>query len=335
MKIGIVGATGEVGRTMIKVLEDFKIPVNELKLFASKRSSGKTLTFNNASIVVEELTEDSMIQKFDFLLFSAGSTVSKIFAPIAAKAGNIVIDNSSAFRMEKEIPLVVPEINGHLLKNYRGIIANPNCSTIQMVLSLYKIHEKFKINEIFVSTYQAVSGAGYKAISELQRQLEGDKSKTVFPKQISHNVIPLIGEIEEDGFSTEEHKMINETRKILDDYSINVYPTTVRVPVFYGHSEAIVVKTKLPFNDISFIENQIKNSKNVILTNEIITPIDVAGSDYVYVSRLRKIDEYTFSFWNVADNIRVGAATNAIRILMLMVGLLWLLKSSRLQEIHL
>ncbi|MDK2886163.1 MAG: aspartate-semialdehyde dehydrogenase [Thermosipho sp. (in: thermotogales)] len=321
MKIGIVGATGEVGRAMIKVLEDFKVPVKELKLFASKKSSGKILTFNDEKIIVEELTEDAMKLKYDFLLFSAGSDVSKKFAPIAAKYGNIVIDNSSAFRMNKDIPLVVPEINGYLLNNYKGIIANPNCSTIQMVLSLYKVHEKFGIDEIFVSTYQAVSGAGYKAIAELQKQLNGENITSVFPKQIAYNVIPLIGDITVDGFSTEEYKMINETRKILNDYTIKVFPTTVRVPVFYGHSEAVVVKTKIPFKEISSIENEIKNSKDVIFSDEVITPIEIAGTDYVYVSRLRKIDESRFAFWNVADNIRVGAATNAIRILMVMAGL--------------
>lgn len=322
MKIGIVGATGEVGRTMIKVLEEYKVPVKELRLFASKKSSGRILKFNNLNIVVEELTEKVMKEKYDFLLFSAGSNVSKTFAPIAAENGNTVIDNSSAFRMEKNIPLVVTEINGALVKNYQGIIANPNCSTIQMVLSLYKVHEQFGINEIFVSTYQAVSGAGHKAIDELKNQLNGENISNVFPKPIAHNVIPLIGDITTDGFTTEEHKMINETRKILNDYTINVLPTTVRVPVFYGHSEAIVVKTKIPFKEISKIEDAIKNSKNVILKNDIVTPIEVAGSDYVYVSRLRKIDENRFALWNVADNIRVGAATNAVRILMLKAGLI-------------
>ena len=322
MKIGIVGATGEVGRTMIKVLEEFKIPVKKLRLFASKKSSGKTLIFNNTKIIIEELTENTMKEKYDFLLFSAGSNISKTFAPIAAKYGNIVIDNSSAFRMEEDIPLVVPEINGNIVKNYQGIIANPNCSTIQMVLSLYKVHEQFGIDEIFVSTYQAVSGAGHKAIAELQKQINGENITSVFPKPIAHNVIPLIGDTTTDGFTTEEHKMINETRKILNDYSINVYPTTVRVPVFYGHSESIVVKTKIPFNEISNVEKAIRKSKDVIFKNEVITPIEIAGSDYVYVSRLRKIDETRFALWNVADNIRVGAATNAIRILMLKVGLL-------------
>ncbi|MBO8160020.1 MAG: aspartate-semialdehyde dehydrogenase [Thermosipho sp. (in: Bacteria)] len=322
MKVGIVGATGEVGRAMIKVLEDFQIPVKELRLFASKRSVGKILIFNNTPIEVELLTEQSMKETFDFLLFSAGSTISKTFAPIAAKHGNTVIDNSSAFRMDENIPLVVPEINGYLLKNYKGIIANPNCSTIQMVLSLYKIHKEFGIDEIFVSTYQAVSGAGHKAIAEMEKQYSGKNEIAIFTKRISHNVIPLIGKLRDDGFSEEEIKMINETRKILEDSSINVYPTTVRVPVYYGHSESIVVKTKKSFRTIENIKKLIQESTNVVYSEEIITPIDVAGSDYVFISRLRKIDEKRFAFWNVADNIRVGAATNAVKILMKLAGII-------------
>ncbi|QTA38785.1 aspartate-semialdehyde dehydrogenase [Thermosipho ferrireducens] len=322
MKIGIVGATGEVGRAMIKVLEDFKLQIDELRLFTSKKSTGRILTYKDIPIETETLTEEAMKEKFDFLLFSAGASVSEHFAPIAAKHGNIVIDNSSAFRMNPEIPLIVPEINGYLLKNYKGIVANPNCSTIQMVLSLYKIHEKFGIEEIFVSTYQAVSGAGHKAIIEMEKQFRGEKINNVFPKQIAYNVIPLVGTINEDGFSEEEHKMINETRKILDDQSIQIYPTTVRVPVYYGHSESIVVKTKKEFDSLSNIIKTLKISENVIVTDEIITPIEVAGSDLVYVSRLRTIDNSRFAFWNVADNIRVGAATNAVKILMTMAGIL-------------
>ncbi|SHH39024.1 aspartate-semialdehyde dehydrogenase [Thermosipho atlanticus] len=321
MKIGIVGATGEVGRMMIKVLEEYKIPIDTLKLFASKKSTKRTLTFKGKEVQVEELTEDSVKEKYDFLLFSVAAQISKIFAPIAAKSGNVVIDNSSAFRMDKDIPLVVPQINGNLVKNYKGIIANPNCSTIQMVLSLYKVHEKFGIEEIFISTYQAVSGAGHKAVIELQNQLDGNNETKVFPKQIAHNVIPLIGDLKNDNFSEEEYKIINETKKILNDVTIKIYPTAVRVPVFYGHSEAIVVKTSRPFIDISKIKKAMEESQDVIVTEDILTPIDAAGTDFVFVSRLRKIDNNRFSFWNVADNIRVGAATNAVKILMYMVGL--------------
>ncbi|ABR31707.1 aspartate-semialdehyde dehydrogenase [Thermosipho melanesiensis] len=319
MKIGIVGATGEVGRAMIKVLEKFNIPVKELRLFASKNSKGKYLKFKGQEIMVEELTEDTMKEKYDFLLFSAGKNISKHFAPIAAKYGNTIIDNSSAFRMEKDIPLIVPEINGYLVKSYKGIIANPNCSTIQMVLSLHKIHEKLKIKEIYVSTYQAVSGAGHKAIEEFSEQLNGNKINAIFPKQIAYNIIPVIGNILSNNFSEEEYKMINETKKILNDYSIKVYPTTVRVPVIYGHSEAIVVRTKKS-SSLNELKELISKSKNVIYTEEIITPLDVEDKDEVFVTRLRQFDTNTFSIWNVADNIRVGAATNAVRILEVMIN---------------
>ncbi|GAB6189695.1 aspartate-semialdehyde dehydrogenase [Marinitoga arctica] len=315
MKVGIVGATGEVGRTMVKVLEDLDVNVTKLKLFASKKSEGKEIKFKNKSYYVEELTEDKMKDKYDYLLFSAGSSVSRIFASIAAEYGNVVIDNSSAFRMEKDIPLVVPEINGNIIKNYRGIIANPNCSTIQMVLALSKIQEKLGISEIFVSTYQAVSGAGNKGIQELLNQINGMDVISHFPEKIMNNVIPQIGHIEENGFTQEEMKMVNETRKIYNDYSINVYPTAVRVPVLYGHSESVTFRTKKKTTLLE-IKELIENTKNVVYTDNLITPINVAGSDITYVSRLRKMDEYTFLMWIVADNVRVGAATNAVRILL-------------------
>ncbi|SHE83274.1 aspartate semialdehyde dehydrogenase [Marinitoga hydrogenitolerans DSM 16785] len=315
MKIGIVGATGEVGRTMVKVLEDLNINVTELKLFASKKSEGKEIKFKNKGYFVEELTEEKMKDKFDYLLFSAGATISKKFAPLASEFGNIVIDNSSAFRMEKDIPLVVPEINGEIIKNYRGIIANPNCSTIQMVLALSNIQKEFGISEIFVSTYQAVSGAGNKGIQELLNQLKGMNNITHFPEKIMNNVIPQIGPIESNGFTQEEMKMINETKKIYSDYSINVYPTAVRVPVLYGHSESITFKTKKKASILE-VKELISNTKNVKYTDNLITPLNVEGSDITYVSRLRKMDEYTFLMWVVADNVRVGAATNAVRILL-------------------
>lgn len=314
MKVGIVGATGAVGRNMLEVLETTELKFSEVKLFASERSVGQILSFRGEDISIELLTEDAMKSGFDYLLFSAGSDVSKHFAPIAARAGAIVIDNSSAFRLHNNIPLVVPEINGHLLKNYRGIVANPNCSTIQMVLALYTIHDRYQISEIFVSTYQAVSGAGYKAIREYENQLNGDNSYKVFPRQIAHNVIPLIGDLVND-ISQEEWKMINETRKILNSYSISVFPTTVRVPVRVGHSEVLVARTLFPINTKEDLIETISQAEDVIVKDQIITPIDVEKSDYVYVSRVRLFDAHTFGLWIVADNLRVGAATNAVRIL--------------------
>jgi len=316
VKVGVVGATGEVGRTMVKVLEEFNVPVTELRLFASERSVGKEIEFKGEKFKVELLTEESMKWKCDYLLFSAGASVSRKFAPIAAENGVTVIDNSSAFRMEKEIPLVVPEVNAHLLKGYTGIIANPNCSTIQMILSIYKLHEVYGIEEIFVSTYQSVSGAGHKGIEELLAQERGENVMKVFPKPIHRNVIPLIGDIQENLFSQEEMKMVNETRKILNDYSIRVYPTTVRVPVLYGHSEAIMVRFKKPYESLEKVREVIASGEDVVVTDDLITPVDVAGKNETYVCRLRATDERSILFWNVADNIRVGAATNAVRILL-------------------
>lgn len=315
MKIGVVGATGEVGRTMLKVLEEFDVPVSEIRLFASERSVGKELTFKGESVKVELLTEDSMKWKCDYFLFSAGASVSKRFAPIAAQNGVTVIDNSSAFRMEKDIPLVVPEVNAHLLKGYTGIVANPNCSTIQMVLSIYKLHEVYGVEEIFVATYQSVSGAGHKGIEELLAQERGEEVVKVFAKKIHRNVIPLIGDIQDNLFTQEEMKMVNETRKILNDYTIRVYPTTVRVPVLYGHSEAVMVRFKRPYASLEEVKKIIASGEDVVVTDDLITPIDVAGRNETFVCRLRAADERSVMFWNVADNIRVGAATNAVRIL--------------------
>lgn len=316
VKVGVVGATGEVGRTMVKVLEEFNVPVTELRLFASERSVGKEIEFKGEKFKVELLTEESMKWKCDYFLFSAGASVSRKFAPIAAENEVTVIDNSSAFRMEKEIPLVVPEVNAHLLKGYTGIIANPNCSTIQMILSIYKLHEVYGIEEIFVSTYQSVSGAGHKGIEELLAQERGENMMKVFPKPIHRNVIPLIGDIQENLFSQEEMKMVNETRKILNDYSIRVYPTTVRVPVLYGHSEAIMVRLKKPYESLEKVREVIASGEDVVVTDNLVTPVDVAGKNETYVCRLRAADERSILFWNVADNIRVGAATNAVRILL-------------------
>ncbi|KAF2961971.1 aspartate-semialdehyde dehydrogenase [Fervidobacterium sp. 2310opik-2] len=314
MKVGIVGATGAVGRNMVEVLENSKVEISEIRLFASERSSGQVMKFRGMEVLVERLTPDAMKEGFDYLLFSAGSDVSKEFAPIAAEAGTVVIDNSSAFRMVPEIPLVVPEINGHLLKNYQGIVANPNCSTIQMVLALYRVHDRYQLHEIFVSTYQAVSGAGYKAIREYEEQLAGSNRYSVFARQIAHNVIPLIGSIVDD-ITQEEWKMINETKKILNSRSVNVYPTTVRVPVRIGHSESIIARTLFPIMSKEDLIDTISSGEDVVVHEDIVTPIEVEKDDYIHVSRIRLFDAHTFGVWVVADNLRVGAATNAVRIM--------------------
>lgn len=314
MRIAVAGATGEVGRMMTRVLQEMKICPEEIVFLASSRSAGQDIRFSGRDYQVQELTENIMGSGFDYVLFSAGGAVSKVFAPVAAEAGSVVIDNSSAFRMEKGIPLVVPEINGDLLKGYRGIVANPNCSTIQMVLALYRVHERFGLKTIVVSTYQAVSGAGRKGINELVSQEEGNMEPSTFIKQIHRNLVPQIGDILEDGFSTEEMKMVNETHKILDDPEISVWPTTIRVPVEYGHSESIFAETRTPFT-IEDLDETLQGSEDVVLTGEMITPLEVAGTDLTYVSRLRTFDNRRFLMWNIADNIRVGAATNAVRIL--------------------
>ncbi len=314
MKIAVAGATGEVGRMMTKTLQEHCVEPDDITFFASERSRGKEVTFYNYPYQVETLTQEAMERGFDYILFSAGSGVSKEFAPVAARSGSVVIDNSSAFRMDPNIPLVVPEINGSLLKDYRGIIANPNCSTIQMVLSLYKVHDAFGIKKIVVSTYQAVSGAGHKGIAGLEREEQGKFEPSAFSRQIHRNLIPQIGNFLDDGFSEEEMKMVNETRKILGDKDISIWPTTVRVPVEYSHSEAIYAETARPFTSSQLTE-AVRSSENVTLTDDFSTPVDAAGTDETFVSRLRSFDSNAFLMWNVADNIRVGAATNAVRIL--------------------
>ena len=315
MKIAVVGATGEVGRMMTRVLEEKKISPSMISFFSSESSQGTPIQFSGKTFHAEKLMESSLDRSFDYALFSAGSAVSRKFAPLAASRGVTVIDNSSAFRMDGHIPLVVPEINGHLLCNYRGIIANPNCSTIQMVLSLHRIHKVYGLKTIVVSTYQAVSGAGRKGLEELHSQEKGNPpGSSVFQEQIYRNVIPRIGDILENGFSSEEMKMVNETRKILDDPHISIYPSTIRVPVEYGHSESIYVETRKPFSSED-LKDLIINSENLLFSEGIITPIEVAGSDLTFISRLRGFDDKRFLMWNIADNIRVGAATNAVRIL--------------------
>jgi len=319
VRLAIVGATGEVGRMMLRKLEEEKISPKVIDLLASKRSEGKLLRFGAKDLEVRELRDESFDIGYDYVLFSAGASVSKHYAPIAAKRGAVVIDNSSAFRSDAEIPLVVPEINGDLLKGYCGIVANPNCSTIQMVLSLSGIHKSYGIKTIVVSTYQAVSGAGNKGIAELEEQESGDIHPSVFVRQIHRNVVPVIGDLLHSNFSTEEMKMVHETRKIFRDDSISVWPTTVRVPVVYGHSESVFCETVRPFS-LEDLRREIGSSEDVVYSEERLTPVEVAGSDLVFVSRLRGFDRYRFLFWNVADNIRVGAATNAVRIMKTHLG---------------
>ena len=322
--VAVAGATGAVGRKMLEILEERKFPVATLKALASAKSVGQTLTFNGGPVTVEELNENSF-EGVDISLFSAGASVSRQFAPSAVKSGCIVIDNSSAFRMEPDVPLVVPEVNPDAINSNAGIIANPNCSTIQMVVVLKPIHDKFKIKRVVVSTYQSVSGSGQKAIKELQNQiknlLDGKTAKlNVYPHQIAFNCIPHIDIFLDNGYTKEEMKMIDETRKILGDPSIMVSPTTVRVPVFYSHSESINVETLRPINAREVREllsgmdgiRVIDNPE----TNEYPLAIDGAGKDEVFVGRIR--DDIScknaINFWVVSDNLRKGAALNAVQI---------------------
>jgi aspartate-semialdehyde dehydrogenase len=318
MRVAVVGATGEVGRTMIRVLEERGLRPEVLRCFASERSAGTALKFAGRDIVVEKLEESWVPQgTFDYVLLSAGGALSKWFSPIAAERGAVVIDNSSAWRMDPEKLLIVPEINGDLLKGYQGIIANPNCSTIQMVLGFYKVHERWGIRNIVVSTYQAVSGAGHKGISELKAQEQGSREQKAFSAPIFRNVVPQIGAFLPDGFTEEEMKMVNEPRKILRDPELSCWPTTIRVPVLYGHSESVYVETREPFGTISDLLEVMRTQENVTVSdNPIVTPaVDAQGTDVTFVSRVRSFDDRHFLMWNVADNVRVGAATNAVRIL--------------------
>ncbi|SDK20224.1 aspartate-semialdehyde dehydrogenase [Natronincola ferrireducens] len=325
LSIGVVGATGAVGRKVIEILKERKVPIEKLRVFASARSAGEKLDFNGQEVTVELLTEEVMKDKFDYLLFSAGGGVSEKYAPIAAEAGNIAIDNSSQWRMTEGIPLVVPEVNPHVLKDYRGIIANPNCSTIQMMVALAPLHKRYGIKRIVVSTYQAVSGSGHNAIVELEGQMrDAEHPNQVYPKKIAANCIPHIDVFNENGFTKEELKMVYETQKILEDNTIEVNATTVRIPVFYGHSESIYLEFKEE-PDLKEVREILENAPGVVVldnpaNNEYPTPLETANTDDTYVGRIRR-DLYNpkaLSLWVVADNLRKGAATNAVQIIEVM-----------------
>ena len=324
--VAVVGATGAVGNEMVATLEQRKFPVKKLTLLASARSIGKTLSYKGEEIPIDELTEDSF-KGIDIGLFSPGGAVSTKFAPIAAASGCVVIDNTSAFRMEPDVPLVVPEVNEHAIAQYkkRGIIANPNCSTIQMVVVLKPLHDAAKIKRVVVSTYQAVSGTGKKAIYELEQQVlsiynNKKVENKVYPWQIAFNVLPHIDSFIENGYTKEEMKMVNETKKILEDESIRVTATTVRVPVFYGHSESVNIEFEKDLSPDK-ARKLLKKAPGVKvvddpLKNKYPLAIHAAGKDDTFVGRIRKDESvpYGLNIWVVADNIRKGAALNAIQI---------------------
>ena len=325
--VAVCGATGVVGREMIRVLEDRNFPVRSIKLLASERSRGKTLKFRGEDIPVEVLTEDSF-GGVEIALFSAGGNTSKRFAPAAAAAGCVVIDNSSAWRMDPEVPLVVPEVNPHDLKWHKGIIANPNCSTIQMVVVLKPLHDAAKIRRVVVSTYQAVSGAGSAAINELRDQtaalIEGrEYPPSVFPHQIAFNVIPQIPQKDafgDNGYTTEEMKMVNETKKIMGDPSIMVTATTVRVPVYIGHSESVNVETEKKLTVVQARE-LLGEAPGVVVQDDPAAqlyplPVNAAGRYETFVGRIREDISHpsALDLWIVADNLLKGAASNAVQI---------------------
>jgi len=320
-KLAIVGATGLVGRTVLKVLEEKKLPINEYVLFSSQKSAGSEITFMNKKYIVQELTENSFSDEhFNFAIFSAGSETSLKYAPIAAKNGCIVIDNSSAFRMNKNVPLVVPEVNPEDIAFHKGIIANPNCSTIQAMLPIKALDDKYIVKRIIYSTYQAVSGAGRYGIEDLENGTKNLPLKK-FPYPIYNNCLPHIDTFCENGYTKEEQKMINETKKILHKPNLKITATCVRVPVLNCHCESINLEFEKEFN-IKDIYSTLENSENITIIdnpNENIYPIPtkVSGKDNVFVGRIRRDFSIKngLNLWVVADNIRKGAATNAVQIL--------------------
>jgi aspartate-semialdehyde dehydrogenase len=324
--VAVAGATGAVGLEMIKTLEQRQFPAGSIKLLASERSVGKELRFNGKPVKVERLTKDSF-KGIQVALFSAGASRSLEFAPAAAASGAVVVDNSSAFRMDPEIPLVVPEVNPHAIAQYkkRGIIANPNCSTIQMVVALKPIHDAVRIKRIVVSTYQAVSGTGLKAIDELlsqSRALLGSQEiqKKVYPHQIAFNCLPHIDSFLDNGYTKEEMKMVNETRKIMEDPTIRVTATTVRVPVVHSHSESVNIETekKITPKEVRELLSKAPGVKVVDnpALNEYPLAIHAAGRDETFVGRIREDESILngINLWVVSDNVRKGAALNAVQI---------------------
>ena len=304
-----------VGRTILQVLSERKLPIKNLYLFASARSAGKTLEFNGQKLTIEELTPQSFDRDIDFALFSAGGSTSKEYAPIAAKKGCIVIDNSSAWRMDNSVPLVVPEVNAADISSHKGIIANPNCSTIQAVVALYPLHKAYNIRRIVYTTFQSVSGAGNKGIADLKRTLQGEEPQH-FPYPIASNCIPHIDVFNEDGYTAEEIKMIKETRKIMHAPEIQITATTVRVPVEIGHSESINIQFEKPF-ELEEVYHILKSAPGIVLHKDSYpTPREIAGTDPVYVGRVRRdfSAPNSLNLWVVADNIRKGAATNTVQI---------------------
>ncbi|MCF7982605.1 MAG: aspartate-semialdehyde dehydrogenase [Pseudomonadales bacterium] len=331
--VAVVGATGAVGETMIEILEQRNFPVGKLYPLASSRSAGKTLVFKGKAYLIEDLA-DFDFKKVKIGLFSAGGSLSEEFAPKAAAAGCIVIDNTSHFRYDEDIPLIVPEVNPGALDQYtnRNIIANPNCSTIQMLVALKPIYDAVGIERINVATYQAVSGTGKEAIEELATQtaklLNGQSADcNVYPKQIAFNALPQIDVFMENGYTKEEMKMVWETKKIFDDESIVVNPTCVRIPVFYGHSEAVHIETKDKIS-VEQVRALLKKAPGVKIMDDRVdggyptAVTESAGKDPVFVGRIREDISHPrgLNLWVVADNVRKGAALNSVQIAEMLIA---------------
>jgi aspartate-semialdehyde dehydrogenase len=326
--VAIVGATGAVGLELLSILEERKFPVVQLSLLASKRSAGRTLCIAGRELPVRELTEQAF-EGMDFALFSVSSSISKTFGPIAARAGALVIDDSSAFRMDPDVPLVVTEVNPHALHHHRGIIAHPNCSTIPLVMVLKPLHLRARVQRVVVATYQSVSGAGARAVEELEQQTRAlvagePPNVSVFPQQIAFNCLPHIDAFGELGYTGEEWKMVRETQKILEDDSIRMSITTVRVPVFRGHSEAVNIETERKVS-AQEVRHLLSAAPGVAVIDEPAKsqypmPITAAGRDEVFVGRIRDDPSHAraINLWLVSDNLRKGAALNMVQIMELL-----------------
>jgi aspartate-semialdehyde dehydrogenase len=323
--VAVAGVTGAVGQEFLSIIEERDFPFDSIKMLASSRSAGKTITFKGKEYTVEQMTDKSF-DRVNIALFSAGADRSKAFAPAAVKAGAVVVDNSSAFRMTPGVPLVIPEINPQMIKEHKGIIANPNCSTIQMVMALAPLHRKYKIKRLVIATYQSVTGTGVKAVTQMENERKGIKGEMAYAYPIDMNCFPHGGTFQPDGYTTEEQKLIDETRKILEDPTIQATATVVRIPVVGGHSEAVNVEFEKDFN-IDDVISLISNFPGVVIydnpaENKYPMPILSHNRDEVFVGRIRRdlSREKCLNLWIVSDNIRKGAATNAIQIAEYMVA---------------
>jgi aspartate-semialdehyde dehydrogenase len=319
MKVAVVGATGMVGRTMIKVLEERNFPVTQLLPAASEKSVGKEITFKGKNVKVVSVME-AVEAKPVFAIFSAGATASKEWAPVFAQNGTVVIDNSAAWRMDPKIPLIVPEINSNVIKKGDRIIANPNCSTIQMVMAIASLHKKYRIKRLVVATYQSVTGTGVKAVAQMENERRGIKGEMAYPHQIDMNCFPFGGSWLPSGYTTEEQKLVDETRKILGDQTIQITATVVRIPVVGGHSEAVNIEFEKEY-EMDDVRNMLNSFPGVVVydnptEHKYPMPILAYNKDEVFVGRLRRdfSREKCLNMWVVSDNIRKGAATNAVQI---------------------